>query len=285
MDKERAEEIAEHKPSDETMMREFIELLSENDKPEYERVFDHFLTLLIDDSNEEEAGGELDEESSNLPWASLEAEMVITSAELIEMIQKLTLGLSVDDELAISHIKTLKKKGAELKDMVLESAERVGFSADPWEDRESFEAYCEGLAEMLAEQERESSKRIQFYGKLIGFVESMEVVHRLPRKQNSLNKTLKAIAEELREQVESESPVDFPHAEPAKEWFEWAFHLEGNELETLQVELDENFPKLADFLGECQWDWLKFRKRIKLKLTMRRSRFLCQSCKKLMSKK
>jgi hypothetical protein len=56
-------------------------------------------------------------------------------------------------------------------------------------------------------------------------------------------------------------------------------------VETLQVELDENFPKLADFLGECQWDWLKFRKRIKLKLTMRRSRFLCQSCKKLMSKK
>lgn len=252
---ERAKEIAVHEPSDETL-REFIELLSENDKPEYERVFDQFLTLTFEESGDGDSD-EFDEIAGSLPWDPLKTEMATTSFELNEMIQHLTLGLPVDAEQAISHIKTLKKKGTELKNMVLESAEQVGFVADPWEDMESFETYCAGLAEKLAEQESKSSKLIQFYVKLINFVESLEVVHRAPRKQKSLNKSLKAIVEELQEQADSDDPVDFPHVKPAKEWFEWAFHLEGDELESLQVELDENFPELADFLDECQWAWLQ----------------------------
>ena len=145
-----------------------------------------------------------------------------------------------------------------LKNTVIESAEHSGFKEEPWKDLESFESYCTNLGNMLAEQETESSKLIQFYGKLIDFVETLEVVHRLPRKQTKLNESLKAIILELKEQVDSDCPENFPYARQPKDWFERAFNLEGAELEALLDELEENFPELTDFLAECQWDWLKF---------------------------
>ncbi|WP_319548506.1 hypothetical protein [Desulfogranum marinum] len=281
VDREKANEIAEQEEP-QNPVKDLIELLSENDKPEYELVYDHFMSALFEENDEDENEACCaDEGKRNLPWSSLNEEVEGITRDLGKIVQKLALGLCEDDEQAINYIRILKDKGAALKNTILESAERVGFTEDPWGDLESFETYCTNLGNILAEQESESSKLIQFYGKLIDFVETLEVVHRLPRKQTKFNESLKAIIEEFSEQIDNDCPKNFPHARQprdwvelefdlegaeveAREWFEWAFNLEGAELEALLDELDESFPELAEFLAECQWDWLRFKEEDKL---------------------
>jgi hypothetical protein len=259
VDREKAEEF---KNSKENPIIDLLQFLSENDKPEYQSTFYNFMTYLDGDNNDEEDEViESCENVSSYPWSEIREEISIITNDLKEIVQMLSIGVCDNDEQAIKNIRKLKEKGGELKRIIIESAENSGFTEDKWKDLESFNDYCEKLEYNLDEQKNENINLTRFYEKLIEYVENIEVVHRLPRKQKEFNESLTAIIRELRVQVNSDCPNNFPYIEEHEGWFEWAFKLEGAELEALINEIDENFPVLANFIVECQWDLLRPKKK------------------------
>ena len=88
VDREKANEIVEQAEPP-NMVMELIELLRENDKPEYGLVHDHFMLALFDESDEDEVCHEA-ESNGIFPWSSLNEEVSNIAFDLGEITQKLS---------------------------------------------------------------------------------------------------------------------------------------------------------------------------------------------------
>lgn len=239
-------------------MSNMVILLEDNGQPEYQRVFDHFIRSVIEEEDyEEDYEEECDGESFPEAWL-LKSELESLCNKVSEMVHNLAFGICIDEKKVANQIKRIKSKGIELKKSIVEAADRAEFTDELWGDEKSFNTFCCKLSCKIEKQNSNNAKRIKFFDELICIIEGIDIVHRSSRKQKSLKKSLAEIGDELRAKTKSDNPIFPSDLEVADDWLSWAFHLEGDELDSLQEELENDYPALADFIGECQWDWLRF---------------------------
>lgn len=218
---------------------------------------------------ENEKGTEIEEEeqqNENIQgngymemWCRQKDELVLLSEVVTTSITRASLGLSVDNQEIGEQITELIEKGQHLRQEIIERAHALELDDVSWEDWEQFEVVVDMIqqeANRLREQEITSVREL--LSSLLEVFEHVRIHHRSPRTVERLQQVVENIKKELQRQLQAEELVrSLPGPVTAEAWIDWAFSLSGNELEDVQQSIETDLPALADFIGECEREWIQ----------------------------
>jgi len=230
----------------------FINLLSVEDRIKFETVEKKFIDVVFDVYGEDELIEPTDQER----WKN----ELLKTEELCHIASGLLIGLSAGNDENYQEVKQLideiYRKGNELKKEIEANFKEFNFDFSSWNNGDELREYLDNFASHMDRLQSESEVIKEFYQNLYTVVHNINIQARTRRKQKKLEGLLAKVEEEILSQFNIDEPAVFPGPKNPKEWFDWALQLNQEELDKAQNFLDDQFPSLADFLDECEPEWL-----------------------------